>query len=157
VLDLPQLRESEDTETSKRISARRDPAIVIAGSGMATGGRVVHHLAKFLPDARNTIVLVGYQAEGTRGRSLRDGAEVLKMHGRYVPVRAEVCDLSVFSVHADSTELIDWLGTTTGAPQSVFVVHGEESAALALRRRIDRHFGWTAAAPVQGERLVVRR
>ncbi|MEZ5252122.1 MAG: MBL fold metallo-hydrolase RNA specificity domain-containing protein [Ilumatobacteraceae bacterium] len=120
---------------------------------MATGGRVVHHLEKFLPDPANTVALVGFQAAGTRGRQLVEGAESVKIHGRYVPVRAEICDLGGFSVHADGSELIDWLGTATRPPSGVFVVHGEERASLALRRRIAEELGWNAVVPRDGERL----
>ena len=129
------------------------PAIIIAGSGMASGGRVIHHLKKFLPDPANSVALVGFQAAGTRGRSLMDGAESVKIHGVYVPVRAEVCDLSGFSVHADASELIDWLGTATREPSGVFVVHGELDASLALRTRIHDELGWHAVVPRDGERL----
>jgi metallo-beta-lactamase family protein len=150
---LPHLDEVLDAEGSKAVSALHGPAIVIAGSGMATGGRVVHHLEKFLPNPANSVALVGFQAAGTRGRQLMDGADAVKIHGRYVPVRAEVCDLSGFSVHADGSELIDWLRTATREPSGVFVVHGEERASLALRRRIVDELGWNAVVPRDGERL----
>lgn len=150
---LPDLDEVLDAEGSKAVSAMHGPAIVIAGSGMASGGRVVHHLEKFLPDPVNAVALVGFQAAGTRGRQLMDGAESVKIHGRYVPVRAEVCDLSGFSVHADGSELIDWLRTATREPSGVFVVHGEERSSLTLRRRIIDELGWNAVVPQDGERL----
>ncbi len=150
---IPGLDEVHDTEGSKRISRRTQPAIVIAGSGMATGGRVIHHLARFLPDPRNTVALVGFQAAGTRGRSLLDGAQTLKVRGQYVPVRAEIADLSGFSVHADSDELLDWLTTATRPPHAVFIVHGEPEASSALRRRIQTEIGWTAVVPSHRERL----
>lgn len=150
---LPDLDEVLDAEGSKAVSAMHGPAIVIAGSGMASGGRVVHHLEKFLPDPANSVALVGFQAAGTRGRQLMDGADSVKIHGRYVPVRAEVCDLSGFSVHADGSELIDWLRTADREPSGVFVVHGEERASLALRQRIVDQLGWNAVVPRDGERL----
>lgn len=153
LFQLPRLDEVLDAEGSKAVSRMSGPAIVIAGSGMASGGRVVHHLEKFLPDRANSVALVGFQAAGTRGRSLMDGADSVKIHGRYVPVRAEVCDLSGFSVHADGSELIDWLRTATREPSGVFVVHGEEEASLALRRRIIDELGWNAVVPHDGERL----
>jgi len=124
---------------------------------MATGGRVVHHLKRFLPDRRNAVALVGFQAEGTRGRSLLDGAEVLKIHGKYVPVRAEICELPGFSVHADREELVGWLRTATREPETVLVVHGEPSAAESLRRTITSTLDWTAVAPTLGERFTLMR
>lgn len=153
ILDLPGLEEVVDTEGSKALSRRHGSAIIIAGAGMASGGRVVHHLARFLPEARNTVALVGFQAEGTRGRQLLEGATSLKIHGQYVRVRAEVCDLTGFSVHADADELMAWLGTATREPDGVFVAHGEPAASRALHDRIERELDWTAVVPDLGERL----
>ncbi len=120
---------------------------------MATGGRVVHHLKYQLPDPRNTVVLVGYQVPGTRGRSLVDGARQLKMHGRYVPVRAEVVDLPEFSVHADADETIAWLGSAPRQPKACYVVHGEPAASSALAERIGTELGWLAVVPRDGEKV----
>jgi metallo-beta-lactamase family protein len=156
VLDVPGLQRVHDADASRAISRRHDPAIVIAGAGMAAGGRVVHHLEAFLPHARNAVVLVGFQAAGTRGRSLLDGASSVKIHGRYVPVRARVCDLTGFSVHADRSELLDWLATASRPPDGVFVVHGEPAASAALRAEITGRLGWTAVEPRLGERLTLR-
>ena len=103
---------------------------------MATGGRVVHHLRVLLPDPRNTVVLIGYQAVGTRGRQLAEGAAELKMHGRYVPVRAEVVAAHALSVHADADEVVGWLSATPEPPQTAYVVHGEQHASAALAARI---------------------
>ncbi len=153
LFDLPQLEEVHDTEGSKRVSRLTTPAIIIAGAGMASGGRVVHHLKRYLPDPRNAVALVGFQAAGTRGRSLLDGADSVKIHGQYVRVRAEVCDLSGFSVHADADEIVAWLGTAVGEPAGVFVVHGEPDAAQALRQRVARELDWNAVVPRHGERL----
>lgn len=157
LFEIPLLEENEDTDGSRLISRRTESAIIIAGAGMATGGRVVHHLERFLPDRRNAVALVGFQAEGTRGRQLLEGIDVLKMHGRYIPVRAEVCDLSGFSVHADRDELMNWLRTAEREPDTVLVVHGERDAADSLRRSISTQLGWTAAAPAAGEHLSLRR
>jgi metallo-beta-lactamase family protein len=120
---------------------------------MATGGRVLHLLARFLPDPRSTVVLVGYQAEGTRGRALADGQRQVKLLGQYVPVRAEIATLPEMSVHADADEVIAWLGTHAGAPDGVFVVHGELRAASALRDRVMTELGWPAIVPAAGERV----
>jgi len=153
IIDLPALEEVVDTEGSKAVSRRHGSAVIIAGAGMASGGRVVHHLARFLPEARNTVALVGFQAEGTRGRQLLEGATSLKIHGQYVRVRAEICDLTGFSVHADADELMGWLGTATREPSGVFVAHGEPSASRALHDRIEAELDWVAVAPGLGEVL----
>lgn len=145
------LHEVRDVEASKRLSASDEPKVIIAASGMATGGRVVHHLAAFLPDERASVVLVGYQAPGTRGQALLAGARELKMHGRYVRVRAHVVNLPAFSVHADADEIIGWLRTATDAPRAVYVVHGEPSAARRLADRIDTELGWLAVVPTLDE------
>jgi metallo-beta-lactamase family protein len=155
ILDLRGLEEIHDTQGSKQLRNRPGAAVIIAGAGMASGGRVVHHLARLLPDRENTVVLVGFQAEGTRGRQLLEGATSLKIHGQYVRVRAEVCDLTGFSVHADAGELMDWLRTATREPRGVFVVHGEAGASAVLARRIEQELDWTAVRPAIGERLSV--
>ncbi|MFD0526531.1 MBL fold metallo-hydrolase RNA specificity domain-containing protein [Kitasatospora arboriphila] len=130
------------------------PSVLVSASGMATGGRVVHHLRRLLPDPRNTVVVVGYAAEGTRARRLVDGARVLKMYGTYVPVRAEVVNVPAFSAHADAAEVVEWLRAAP-PPSATYLVHGEPEGAQALRDRIDRELGWTAVVPRSGERVVV--
>ncbi len=129
--------------------------ILGSASGMATGGRVVHHLARLLPDARNTVVVVGYAAEGTRARDLVDGPRTLKMYGTYVPVRAEIVNVPAFSAHADAAEIIEWLRPAP-PPSAVYLVHGEPEGSEALRDRIDRELGWTAVVPRSGERVLAR-
>jgi metallo-beta-lactamase family protein len=154
-LDASHVQALATVEESQRMNSPEFPTIVISASGMATGGRVLHHLRHQLPDPRNTVLLVGYQAYGTRGRSLLEGARTLKMFGQYVPVRAEVVDLQGFSVHADADELLGWLGRL-GAPPTLCVVnHGEPRASETLRDRIDDELGWTAVVPRDGERVVV--
>jgi len=153
ILDLHDLEEVFDTEGSKALGHRPGAAIIIAGAGMASGGRVVHHLKRLLPDPRNAVALVGFQAAGTRGRQLLEGAATVKIHGQYVRVRAEICDLTGFSVHADADELVDWLCTADHEPRGVFVVHGEPAASVALTDRIERQLDWTAVSPRMGERL----
>jgi metallo-beta-lactamase family protein len=122
---------------------------------MASGGRVVHHLRHLLPDRRNAVVLTGYQAVGTRGRALADGAHEVKIMGRYVPVRAEIVTDEEFSVHADASELVDWLVRIPRPPETVYVVHGEPGAAASLAARIRHETGWTVAVPRLGERVLV--
>jgi metallo-beta-lactamase family protein len=114
---------------------------------MATGGRVLHHLKHFLPDPRNTIVFAGFQAGGTRGAALVAGAEAVKIHGAYVPAKAEIRSLSMFSAHADADEIIGWLQGFERAPRRTFVTHGEPAAADTLRHRVEEELGWTCHVP----------
>lgn len=127
------------------------PKIIIAGSGMAAGGRVLHHLASKLPNPKNTVLLVGYQSAGSRGRLLQDGATELKMHGRYIPVRARIETISSLSAHADQTEILEWLGKVPAPPKRVFINHGEPQAADALRLKICDSLGWSVVVPREGE------
>jgi len=135
------------SDESKAIDASSGPMIIIAASGMATGGRVLHHLARFLPDPRNAVLLVGFQGAGTRGRLLADGSDDVKIHGRYVPVRARVAQAHGLSAHADYSELCSWLQESHIAPKGVFVTHGEPGASDALRRRLKDTFGWNSVVP----------
>ena len=153
VLGTGEVREARDVEASKAIDRHDFPSIVISASGMATGGRVLHHLTRRLPDPRNTIVLVGFQAVQTRGRMLAEGAREIKMLGRYVPVRAEIVTLPSFSVHADREELVAWLRTATSPPEHVYLVHGEAGAAAKLAGSIADELGWVAVVPTLGERV----
>ncbi len=130
------LYECPTVEDSKSLNELTAPAIIISASGMAAGGRVLHHLARLLPDHRNSVVLCGFQAAGTRGRSLADGARSIKMLGRYVPVRADVDVLRSLSVHADADGLHSWIAALPRRPLTVFVVHGEPSASAALAARL---------------------
>ncbi len=145
--DPGRLLEARSVAQSMAINDQHFSSIIISASGMATGGRVLHHLANRLPDHRNTVILVGFQTEGTRGRSLLEGARSVKMLGRYIPVRAEVVNVPAFSVHADQTEMLDWLRAAQRAPEVAFVVHGERVAADALHAKIESELGWTAAVP----------
>lgn len=142
-------------EESKSINEPPQPCIIISASGMATGGRVVHHLRNMLPNPKHTIMLVGYQAIGTRGRRLVDGETEVKMHGAMVPVRAQIEQIESFSVHADADELIAWLKTSTDAPKQVLVVHGEAGAAETFSDRIKSQLGWKSHAPIDGEAVVL--
>ena len=150
----PGLHTAHTADESRALNRPRKPSIIISASGMASGGRVVHHLKSLLPDQRNTVVLTGYQAAGTRGRALLDGAHEVKIMGRYVPVRAEIVSDEEFSVHADSSELMDWLLQIPEPPETVYLVHGELTAAQALADRIRHETGWTVAVPRLGERVL---
>lgn len=149
--DPGSLVELDTVDESKTINNPTQSCIIISASGMGTGGRVVHHLRQMLPNPLHTILMVGYQAVGTRGRALIDGATEVKMHGEFVPVRAKVEQLGEFSVHADANELIAWLGTATQAPNKVFVVHGEAGVAETFSDLIKAKLGWSSIAPKDGE------
>ena len=155
--DVPGLQEVLDVEGSKALNHPATPSIIISASGMASGGRVLHHLAHLCPDSRNTVVLVGYQAEGTRGRLLVDGARELKMLGRYVRVRATVVDLPAFSVHADAAELLAWVAAAPREPDNVYVVHGEPAAAQALASSLASRMECPVVVPRLGERVRLDR
>jgi metallo-beta-lactamase family protein len=137
----------QSVEESKALNEDETPKIILSASGMATGGRILHHLEKFAPDPRNTILFAGFQAAGTRGASMVAGAQSIKMHGSYVPVRAEVQNLDMLSAHADADEILRWLRSFPRAPRMTFVTHGEPTAADALRRRIQDELGWPCRVP----------
>ncbi len=153
VLDPGNLTAVRTVPESIALNRRQQPMIIISASGMATGGRVLHHLANRLPDQRNMIILVGYQAEGTRGRSLMEGVPSVKMLGRHIPVRAEVVNVPAFSVHADQPEIISWLKSAASIPEVVYIVHGDPAAAETLRATILRELRWNAVVPRYLERV----
>jgi metallo-beta-lactamase family protein len=138
---------------SAELTASEVPSIVISASGMATGGRVLHHLARALPDPRDTVLFVGYQAAGTRGRALLDGAQEVKIHGRMVPVKAQIAKVDGMSAHADAGEIVRWLRGFERPPSMTYVVHGEPPALEALQARIQRELGWPTHAPDYLERV----
>jgi metallo-beta-lactamase family protein len=144
--DAGALHQMATTEESKAINDLDATSIVISASGMATGGRVVHHLANMLPNPKNTVILVGYQAQGTRGRSLEEGATELKIHGELIPVHAHISKVESFSVHADSDELIAWLKEAE-QPKEAFVVHGETQGQETMQRRLTDELGWKVTIP----------
>ena len=140
-------------EQSKELTASSRAAIVISSSGMATGGRVLHHLEAALPYAKNTVLFVGYQAAGTRGRTLIDGIGEVKMHGRVIPVRAQVEKIDWMSAHADRNEILRWLGTCPAPPSRVLLVHGEPQPIDALKRLIEARLGWKPYVPTYREKI----
>jgi metallo-beta-lactamase family protein len=140
-------------EQSKRLNDINGPVIIVSASGMATGGRILHHLQRRLPDARTTVLLVGFQAAGTRGRTLQDGAKSLRMFGTDVPVRARVEILQGLSAHADQAETLRWLGGFQRPPRQTYLVHGEPAAADALAAVIHARLGWTVRAARDGEQV----
>jgi metallo-beta-lactamase family protein len=134
-------------EESKTLNTNDMPKIIISASGMATGGRVLHHLKDLAPDHRNTILFAGFQAGGTRGAAMVAGSREVRIHGRSVPIRAEVRDLQLLSAHADVDEIMSWLGRFERPPQMTFVTHGEPAAADALRYRIEHELDWPVTVP----------
>jgi len=140
-------------EESKSLNQARGPMIIISASGMATGGRVVHHLKAFAPDAKNMILFAGYQAAGTRGAAMVRGADSIKIHGAWIPVRAEIVQLQSTSGHADCDQLVAWLKSGSAPPRRVFVTHGEPAAADALRQHIRREIPIDVTVPEHGETI----
>jgi metallo-beta-lactamase family protein len=141
------------TEESKALTRSTAPAIIISSSGMATGGRVLHHLKAGLPDSRTTVLLVGFQAAGTRGRQLMDGQKTVKIHGQVVPVNAHIAVVASMSAHADRTEILRWLRGFTRPPRKTFLVHGEPMAMDALSASIRTDLGWETRMPEHRERI----
>lgn len=142
-------------EESKRLNLLREPAIIVSASGMATGGRVLHHLKAYAPDPRHTILFVGYQAGGTRGAHMVAGTESVKIHGEYIPIRAEVASMNSLSAHADYGEILEWLTYFKHAPRRTFVTHGEPASSDALRQHIEERLGWRVRVPEYLERVTL--
>jgi metallo-beta-lactamase family protein len=134
-------------EESKALNRRKGPMVIIAGSGMATGGRVVHHLKAFAPDPRNTILFAGFQAEGTRGAAMVSGAQSIRIHGEDVPVLAQIVSIDSLSAHADYAQILEWLKKMKRVPRQVFVTHGEQAAASAMVQHIEQELHWPARVP----------
>ncbi|MGM9425225.1 MBL fold metallo-hydrolase RNA specificity domain-containing protein [Hydrogenophaga sp. MI9] len=137
-------------EQSKAIAQQHGPKIILSASGMATGGRVLHHLALHLGNHRNMVLLTGYQSPGTRGATMASGSPSVRIHGQDIPIRAEVVQLASASAHADASQLMDWLRASPSAPHRVFVTHGDMAASDALRQRIEHELGWRALVPEHG-------
>ena len=137
----------DSIEASKELNEKRGPMIIVAGSGMATGGRVLHHIKAFAPDPENTLLFAGYQAMATRGASIVGGARTVRIHGSDVPIRAEVVNLGGLSAHADYEETLAWLRGFEAPPLRTFVTHGEPKAARALAQKISDELGWNTTVP----------
>lgn len=140
---------------SKALTTNPMPKVIISASGMATGGRVLHHLKRYAGDAKNTILFAGFQAGGTRGAAMMAGAQSIKIHGEYFPVRAEVKNLEMLSGHADADEIMRWLKGFKNPPRTTFITHGEPTASDALRHRIEEELGWTCVVPDHGEEIAL--
>ena len=151
----PDLHFDKSVEESKAVNEIRYPLIIISASGMATGGRVIHHLERCLPDHRNTILFVGFQGAGTRGRTIQSGAESVKMHGQQVRVRARIESVENLSAHADYEEILNWLRRFPGAPGKTFLVHGEPRAAESLREKIAQQLRWNVSTPAYLQKVAL--
>ncbi len=141
-LQWPGFSFAQTSEESKKINDSRFPCIIISSSGMVTGGRIQHHLMQRLPDPRNTVVFIGFQAPGTRGFTIKSGAPEVKMFGQMIPIRAQVAALEQFSDHADTRELLEWLRSFSNKPAVTYLVHGEPGASSQLRDAMTKELGW---------------
>jgi metallo-beta-lactamase family protein len=144
-LNVHEFHLTRSVDDSKKINDVKTPCIIISASGMVTGGRVLHHLAQRLPDPKNAVILAGFQAEGTRGRALEEGAKVMHLFGEAVPVNAEIIEMGQFSAHAGKSELLRWIGGLQAAPKKAWLTHGEPAAAQALQTAIKEKFRWDVA------------
>ena len=144
-LDVHQFHLTRTTEESKQINSVKTPCIIVSASGMVTGGRVMHHLAQRLPDSRNAVILAGFQAQGTRGRALQEGAKAIRLFNQDVPVNAEIVELGQFSAHAGKSELLRWLTALPAPPKQTYLTHGEPAAAQSLQSAIREKFKWNVS------------
>lgn len=144
-LDVHQFHLTRTADESKQINNVKTPCIIVSASGMVTGGRIMHHLAQRLPDSRNAVILAGFQAQGTRGRALQEGAKTLRLFGQEVPVNAEIIELGQFSAHAGKSELMRWLTGLPAPPRQTYLVHGEPASAQALQSSIQQQFKWNVS------------
>jgi metallo-beta-lactamase family protein len=147
----PSVRFTRTSEESKRLNDRRGPMVIVSASGMLSGGRVLHHLRRRLPDSSTTLLFVGFQAEGTRGRRILSGEREVSIHGERVVVRAEIRSIPALSAHADQKGLLEWIASLKEPPRAVFLVHGEEEPRRALSEAIRARFGWNVVLPAEGE------
>jgi len=151
----PNVHFDRTVEQSKALNDAREPCVIISASGMATGGRVVHHLERCLPDPRHTVLFVGFQGAGTRGQIIQSGAQFVKMHGAQVPIRARIETMENLSAHADYGEILGWLGRLRKPPQRTFMVHGEPRAAESLKQKITAQLHWSVTVPTYLEKVAL--
>jgi len=147
IFDSPQIHFCRTRESSKALNEIKKPIIIISASGMATGGRILHHLAHRLPRSTDTVLFAGYQAEGSRGRNILEGEKSVKIFGEQVPVNCHVRELHGLSAHADQTELLEWLANFKKAPKMTFITHGEVESAMAFSKLIEEKMGWRTQVP----------
>jgi metallo-beta-lactamase family protein len=155
-LEWPGFTFALTSEQSKQINESRDPSIIVSSSGMVTGGRILHHMAQRLPDPKNLVIFIGFQAPGTRGAIIKSGAHEVKIFGAFVPIRAQIAALEQFSDHADPPEMLEWLRTFKNQPSTTYLVHGEPAAASQLRDRVQKELGWEVKVAEYMERVEVK-
>jgi metallo-beta-lactamase family protein len=143
----------QTVEQSKAINSYKKNAIIISASGMAAGGRILHHLVNRLPNEKNILLLIGYQAQGTRGRSILEGNPTVKIHGQHIPIRAKVESISGFSGHGDYNEILAWLMAFNKKPKMTFLVHSEPDACISMAERIQDRLGWKTMIPEYGQSI----
>jgi metallo-beta-lactamase family protein len=155
-LDWPGFTFASTSAESKKINESKYPSIIVSSSGMVTGGRIQHHLAQRLPDPRNTVIFIGFQAPGTRGATIKSGATEVKIFGEMVPIRAQIAALEQFSDHADPPELLQWLRTFPRKPGVTYLVHGEPAASSQLRDTMSKELGWNVQVAEWMRKVEVR-
>ena len=155
-IDWPGFTFAQTAEQSKKINDSHYPSIIVSSSGMVTGGRILHHLAQRLPDPKNLVIFIGFQAPGTRGAIIKGGAPEVKIFGQFVPIRAQVAALEQFSDHADPPEMLEWLRTFKNQPGTTYLVHGEPAASSQLRDRMKKELGWNVQVAEYMERVEVK-
>ena len=155
ILKTGNLKFYRDKEQSKQLHEKVNSGIIISASGMVEGGRILHHMIHRLPHSRNTVLFIGYQAQGTRGRTILEGADTIKIHGEMVPVRATIENISGFSAHADYNEALAWLMGFNRPPLKTFIVHGEREASSAMADHIQKTFGWDVVIPSFKEKFTL--
>ena len=151
VLQTHNLTFCKDKEKSKQLHEKKGPGIIISASGMVEGGRILHHMIHRLPHRNNTVLFIGYQAEGTRGRTMLEGKPTVKIHGKQIPIRAKIENISGFSAHADYNEILAWLLGFNRPPAKTFIVHGETASSKALAKKIEDTLGWDVVIPQYNE------
>ena len=154
-VDWPGFTFAQTAEQSKKINESHFPSIIISSSGMATGGRILHHLAQRLPDPRNLVIFIGFQAPGTRGAMIKERAPEVKIFGEFIPIRAQVAALEQFSDHADPPEMLEWLRTFKGTPAVTYLVHGEPQASSQLRDLMKKELHWNVQVAEYMERVPI--
>jgi len=155
-LEWPHFTFALTAEQSKQINESHYPSIIVSSSGMVTGGRILHHIAQRLPDPKNLVIFIGFQAPGTRGAIIKSGAPEVKIFGDYVPIRAQIAALEQFSDHADPPEMLEWLRTFKNKPSTTYLVHGEPAAASQLRDRMKKELGWNVQVAEYMEKVEVK-
>ena len=155
-VEWPGFTFAQTAEQSKKINESHYPSIIVSSSGMVTGGRILHHLAQRLPDPKNLVIFIGFQAPGTRGATIKNGAPEVKIFGQFVPIRAQVAAIEQFSDHADPPEMLEWLRTFKNKPDATYLVHGEPAASSQLRDLMKKELGWNVQVAEYMERVEVK-